>query len=75
MTEDQWRSKADDRLRSIEDRLVLIERDDAVATVHRDNVEKRLMSIEDTMKWLVRLIVGALILAVIAYFIRNGGAF
>ena len=46
----------------------------AIATdvVHRDNVEKRLGGIEDTLKWLVRLIIGALIMALLAYILKGG---
>jgi hypothetical protein len=36
------------------------------------NVEKRLGSIEDTLKWLVRLILSALILALMGFAIGGG---
>ena len=45
----------------------------AVEQVHRLNVVSRLTSIEGTLTWLVRLVIGALLLAVIAYL--TGGGF
>ena len=50
----------------IERRLIELETRNAVDAVHQVNVNDRLSSIEDTLKWLVRLIVGAMILAVIS---------
>jgi len=62
----------DEWARSIENRLNVLETRNAVEEVHRLNVENRLTSIEDTLKWLVRLIVGAFLLAVIAYALKGG---
>jgi hypothetical protein len=56
----------------IEQRLQDLETRNAVDEVHRINVEKRLGAIEDTLKWLVRLIVGALVVAAIAFALRGG---
>ncbi len=64
MTE-EWR-------RSIEKRLQSLELRNAVDEVHRCNVEDRLGSIEDTLKWLLRLIIGALLMAVVAYALQGG---
>jgi hypothetical protein len=36
------------------------------------NVTERLSYIEDTLKWVVRLILGALIMAVIAFALSGG---
>lgn len=58
---------------SVEARLHFTETRDAVDEVHRLNVEKRLGSIEDTLKWLVRLILGAMILAILGLALQNGG--
>lgn len=63
---------ADDRFKGIEDRLHALETRDAVSEVHRLGVERRLDGIEDTLKWLVRLIFGAIVLAVLS-FVFNGG--
>lgn len=62
----------DEWARSIENRLNMIETRNAVDEVHRLNVENRLTSIEDTLKWLVRLIIGAFVLAVSAYALKGG---
>ncbi len=65
----------DEWSRQIERRLQTQEMFSAVEEVHRVNVEKRLTAIEDTLKWLVRLIVGALIMAAIAYAVQGGLSF
>lgn len=59
-------------LRAIDARLHAVETKNAVDEVHRCNVETRLSSIEDTQKWLVRLIVGAWIMSIVAYAIKGG---
>lgn len=62
----------DEQLKSFDQRLNALETRGAVDDVHRANVEKRLSSIEDTLKWLVRLILGALIMAALAYAVKGG---
>lgn len=62
----------DDWNRAIERRLSTIETRAAVDEVHRINVEARLSSIEDTLKWLVRLIIGALVMAGLAFAVSGG---
>ena len=62
---DEWR-------RQIENRLQALEMRTAVEEVHRLSVEKRLGAIEDTLKWLVRLIIGALLMGALAYALRGG---
>ncbi len=65
----------EDWYRQIERRLQTQETFSAVEEVHRINVEKRLFAIEDTLKWLVRLILGALIMGALAYAIKGGFSF
>jgi len=72
MDEGKWRNDVDSKLAHIESRLSHMETKNAVDDVHRANVEKRLSGIEDTLRWLVRLIIAALITAVVAY-ITGGG--
>lgn len=62
----------DDWTRHIERRLSTMETRAAVDEVHRINVEARLSSIEDTLKWLVRLIIGALLMGVLAFVLSGG---
>ncbi|WP_424967345.1 pseudouridine synthase [Dinoroseobacter sp. S375] len=62
----------EDWARSIENRLNIVERRNAVEEVHRINVESRLGAIEDTLKWLVRLILGAFLMALVAYAFKGG---
>lgn len=63
-----------DRVEALERRVGGIEMSAAIANVHNTNVEKRLSSIEDTLKWLVRLILGALVLGLLGFIISGGVA-
>ena len=65
MPETDWHARVERRLSALETRT-------AVDEVHRAMVEKRLHSIEDTLKWLVRLVIGALVLGMIAFALRGG---
>ena len=56
----------------VEQRLVALETHQAVETVHRNNVEGRLAGIEDTLKWLVRLILTGMIGGAVAFAMRGG---
>lgn len=62
----------DEWTRLIERRISAVETRNAVDEVHRHNVEKRLGSIEDTLKWLVRLVLSALIAAALALVVGSG---
>ena len=64
----------DEWLASIERRLIAVETRNAVDEVHRSNVASRLTAIEDTLKWLVRLIIGGLLMAALAYAVQGGFA-
>jgi len=61
-----------DRIERLEKRVVALETQGAIDDVHRDNVGKRLSSIEDTLKWLVRLVLGGLLMAGIAFVVQGG---
>lgn len=63
---------SDTDFKSLDARVRVLETKSEVDTVHRTNVESRLGGIEDTLKWLVRLIIGALLLGLVG-FILNGG--
>ena len=63
--ENDWHIRTDERLTALETR-------NAVDEVHRKNVSDRLCAIEDTLKWLVRLMIGGLIVAGLT-FALNGG--
>ncbi|MDX8353390.1 hemolysin XhlA family protein [Cognatiyoonia sp. IB215182] len=56
----------------MERRIAALEMRDAVDEVHRDNVSDRLSAIEDTLKWLVRLIIGGLLMAALTYAVQGG---
>ncbi len=57
---------------ALEKRIHALETRSAVEEVHRMNVENRLKSIEDSLSWLLRLVVGALIMAGVAYALNGG---
>ena len=63
--DEEWCRQVDRRLHALEMR-------NAVDEVHRLAVEKRLGSIEDMLKWLVRLVFGALLTALITYVLKGG---
>ena len=56
----------------LERRVIALEMRNAVEQVHRENVSVRLGAIEDTLKWLVRLIIGGILMAVVAYALQGG---
>jgi len=72
MTDEEWRASMLRWRESVDLRLARLEQQGAVDAVHRTNVETRLGSIEDTLKWLVRLIIGALLLGFVAFILRGG---
>ena len=59
-------------IEKIERRISALETRDAVDEVHRDNVSARLSAIEDALKWLVRLIIGGLLMAALTYAVQGG---
>ena len=61
----EWTQRIERQMHTLDTRT-------AVEQVHRAAVERRLSVIEDTLKWLVRLVIGALITAAIAYVIKFG---
>ncbi len=72
MTEDNWRDRVLARLDGVESRLSAVETKNAVDEVHRTNVESRLSSIEDTLKWLLRLVIGGMLVAFVAFVVKGG---
>lgn len=58
----------------LERRIIALEMRNAVDDVHRANVAVRLGAIEDTLKWLVRLVIGGLLMAGVTYAMQGGFA-
>ncbi|WP_438956141.1 pseudouridine synthase [Cognatiyoonia sp.] len=58
----------------VEQSLAVLETGKAVDEVHRANVTARLSTIEDTLKWLVRLVLGGLILSGLTYALSGSFA-
>ena len=56
----------------LERRIIALEMRNAVDDVHRANVASRLSAIEDTLKWLVRLMIGGLLMAGLTYAMQGG---
>ena len=71
-----WRIGRDwmdnDWVEQFERRIIALETRNAVDEVHRSNVSDRLGAIEDTLKWLVRLIIGGLLMAAVTYAVQGG---
>lgn len=57
---------------SLKRRIIALETRNAVDEVHRVNVSDRLSAIEDTLKWLVWLIIGGLLMAGLTYALQGG---
>ncbi len=53
-------------------RLSALETRNAVDDVHRSNVSLRLSAIEDALRWLVRLVIGGLLVAGLTYVLQGG---
>ncbi|MEM8537332.1 MAG: hemolysin XhlA family protein [Pseudomonadota bacterium] len=62
----------DDWQHQIELRIIALETRKAVDEVHRANVASRLSAIEDNLKWLVRLVIGGLLMAALTYVVQGG---
>ena len=56
----------------MEARLAALEMQSAVTSVRQVNVSDRLSAIEDTLKWLVRLVIGGLVLGAVSYALSGG---
>ncbi|PUB19284.1 hemolysin XhlA family protein [Yoonia sediminilitoris] len=56
----------------LEQRVIQLETRNAVDDVHRGNVTSRLTAIEDTLRWLVRLIIGGLLMGGLTYALKTG---
>ena len=81
MTDNDYREGVLRRLASleagqaaIEKRMGAVETKSAIDEVHRKNVETRLGSIEDSLKWLVRLVLGACVAAAMGFALSGGFA-
>lgn len=57
---------------SVEQRLANLETRKAVDEVHFANLSARLVAIEDTLKWLVRLVFGGIVMAALALILQGG---
>lgn len=66
------RPMAGDWMQQFEKRINDLETQNAVAAVQHANVGARLGAIEDTLKWLVRLVIGGLLMGAMAYVLRGG---
>ena len=57
---------------ALKDRVVQVERNQAVKTATDEAIETRLAKMEASIVWLTRTVLGAIILAVIAFLIKGG---
>lgn len=58
--------------REIDRKVMELDTRKLVDEVHRAAVERRLAFLEDSLKWIVRIIIGAIITGVVAYAFRGG---
>ena len=62
----------DDPLSVLDRRVRALETRVAVDEVRRISIADRLAAIEDTLKWLVRLVLGGLVMATLALVLQGG---
>ena len=61
-----------EQITALERRVTALETRVAVDEVRRISIADRLGAIEDTLKWLVRLTLGGLIMAALAFVVQGG---
>lgn len=62
----------EDRVEGLAQRVQAIEIKQAASDATEISIDRRLSNIEDQLKWVVRLIIGALIMAVIGFALGGG---
>ena len=62
----------EERLEKLETRVASLEVRASGDSVRDENIERRLGAIEGDLKWVIRLIVGAIIMAVIGFALKGG---
>lgn len=60
------------QIESLEGRMVEVEKSHSVGEVVMTGVDRRLGNIEDTLKWIVRLIVGAIVMSFLGFILSGG---
>lgn len=65
-------AKTEGDLSVVASRMRDIELQNASVEAHKANVEFRLKGIEDSLKWVVRLIIGAILLGLIGFALGGG---
>lgn len=64
--------QAHQRLDKHDSRLITLETHTAVATERAKNIEKSLDDIKGGQTWLIRLVIGAILLGVVAFILKGG---
>ena len=62
-----------ERLSAQQVRITEVEKTHSINDVIMSHIDKRLSSIEETLKWIMRIIVGAIILALLGLVLVNSG--
>lgn len=60
------------RLDAQDTRISKLETQAAVAAERAENIQRSLQKIEDSIGWLIRLVVGGILAGVVAFLIRGG---
>lgn len=72
MPEDDHNSPQARKVEELDRRVTLLEREQAVVGVEFLSVKGDLKEIKDALKWVTRLIIGALIMALMAFIVGGG---
>lgn len=74
-----FKNDSNKRLSAVEQRLVVAEKVEAIAAVHREEMKERFERMEasfsklnNNINWLVKLIIGGLILAILSFVVGGG---
>lgn len=63
---------AHDRLDKIGDRVTTLEKDGAVTEVRMATIQQSLGKIESTTGWVLKIVIGGILTAIIAFIVRGG---
>lgn len=72
MEDNTWRVRLEGEVADLRLRMNNLEKGAAVDEVHRANVEKRLTAIEMGQVWLIRIIIAAIVGAVMTFILSGG---
>lgn len=62
----------EEQFMKLEARVSVLERNESAAMVTSANIDRRLQSIESSVKWLIQLVIGGFLTAMVALLMEGG---